>query len=80
MNEDHFDELLTKVAQAYEIEPGVLLQNLEDTLSAMDPNDHSACSSSSHIIPHAGGKPTLEDYINYLARTLPHPYDPDQLG
>lgn len=63
MNQEEFNALLEQVARAYEIPPQLLEQNI-----------CFALKQGQHTPDHAPS--SLEEYISYLARTLPEPYKP----
>lgn len=76
MNTKDFDQILEQVALAYDTTPDSLRKNILHILENGQVDHRAGISFSSGIGPHACECLTFEEYVEFLARTLSHPFDP----
>ena len=76
MEEKSFAQMLAQVAIAYNTTPDAIYKKISLAIEEgkQDP-DHQALSLWQSI-PRSGTDLTLEDFVAYLAQTLPRPFDP----
>lgn len=76
MERNKFEQMLEQVAMAYNTTPETICYKMALALAegqrSQDPQVQSLWAS----IPHAGPVLTLEEFVEYLALTLPRPFEP----
>ena len=75
MGNNKFIRNLELVAHAYDTTPEIICNKIACAMAegqlSQDPQVRSLWSS----IPRSGPVLTLEDFVEYLAQTLPHPFE-----
>ncbi len=75
MDTENFSKKLALVARAYDTTPEVIRHKLtyaiEEGRHSQDPQVQALWAS----IPRSGAILTAEDFVEYLAQTLPQPFD-----
>ena len=76
MEKSRFEQMLAQVALAYDTTPesiyGKITLAIAEGQQSRDPEVQSLWAS----VPRSGSILTVEDFVEYLAQTLPRPIDP----
>ena len=76
MEQSKFDQMLALVAQAYDTTPEIIYHKIALAIAEGQQNQDPQVQSLWATIPRTGPFLTLEDFVEYLAQTLPRPFDP----
>lgn len=76
MNPKDFEQMLEQVALAYDTTPDSLRKNILHTIENSQSGHREGIPLSGDTVPLPSGCLTFEDYVEFLARTLSHPFEP----
>lgn len=73
---DNYSEMLALVARAYNTTPEVIQTKIALAISDGQRSTDPQVRALWATIPRSGSVLTVNDFIEYLAQTLPRPYNP----